>query len=192
MDASIPLLVLTVVNLVILLGVVRRLNQLGAQPRSGPPVAAAPSGSPAVAPGRTVGDFVATATGGGDFVATATGGEPISAGALNGRTLVALFTVHCRLCEALKPRFRAYARAFDGGRAQVLAVIVAPRREHPELGPDLADVAQVVIEPIGGPVSTAFGVDAYPEFLLLNDRVVLAVGAKLEALPGIVASAAAA
>jgi hypothetical protein len=76
---------------------------------------------------------------------------------------------------------------FPGGRDQVLAVIVAPRHEHAGLGHDLSGVARVVTEPVGGAVSTAFGVDAYPEFWLLHERVVLAAGAKPEALPGIVA-----
>jgi hypothetical protein len=182
MEASIPILGLSVVNLILLLGVVRRVNQLAGQPRSGRPVATAPASSAAVVPGDKLGDFVATTT----------DGEPITANALAGRTLVAFLTVHCRLCEELTPRLRACAQAFPGGRGQVLVVIVVPRREHPGLGHDLAGVARVVTEPAGGAVSTAFGVHAYPGFFLLHDRVVLAVGAKPEALPGVAAGTAAA
>ena len=143
--------VLSLVNLALLLGVIRRLDTLRQQ--------GAPEESPLPRPGTKIG-------------ATAVPG-------LTGRTLVAFFAEHCTVCADLVPAFAAFARDFPGDHVLVVAVQQnGDTRRYAEL----TDLARVVVEPPGGPVAAAFGVDGFPTFLLLADNVVLAAASKVELL----------
>jgi thiol-disulfide isomerase/thioredoxin len=162
--AFVTLTVLTCANLVLLLGVVRRLNRLTVP-------AARRTGLPK--PGAAVGKFTATTT----------EGHRVGTKDLSGPRLVGFFTVGCPPCDAFKPAFRTHAATFPGGRDQVLALIVGGKGDPTTLAAELADIARVVVEPAEGPVSTAFGVTGFPMACLLNGATITATGLDLNSFP---------
>jgi thiol-disulfide isomerase/thioredoxin len=149
---------LTLLNLVLTLGVIRRLREHTALLSNRPehPELMRPAGAQA-----------------DEFAATTTDGEPVSRDLLTGRTLVAHLSTTCAPCRERLPEFLAVAAEFDGGRSQVLAVVSrsgdgdAVAAEYVER---LAPVARVVVEFGRGPVATAFGVSGFPSFAVVEDR----------------------
>jgi thiol-disulfide isomerase/thioredoxin len=160
---------MSALNLVLLLAVVRRLDQLS-RDLTGDRTAV--EEDPLPTPGTAVGGF-ATVT---------LDGEPLSRADLSGRTLVGFFSTGCAVCEVLAPRFRSFAAAFPGGRERVLAIVAGVRGEAAEPAGLLREAARVVAEPFGGPVAAAFGVTAFPIFFLVEDGVVAVVAMKPEGL----------
>jgi thiol-disulfide isomerase/thioredoxin len=158
---------LSFVNLVLLLGVARRLNRLTAAAPAAEQLA-----SPLPRPGTPIGSFI-TAT---------TEGERLNTKDLTGHLLVGFFTTNCPPCERFTPGFCSLAGTFAGGRDNVLAIIVGGSGDPAALARELDDVARVVVEPQGGPVSTAFAVDAFPAACLLRDGVITAADFDLESL----------
>lgn len=160
-------------NLILSLGVIRRLREhadILERQRSG----AAEPDSLMLGAGSVVGRY-ATAT---------TGGETVSRESLAGQTLVGFFSPGCRACEERRSSFIDYAKAVPGGAARVLAVVIGSGADAADLERELAPVARVVIEDHDGAVGTAFGVRAYPAFILVNeDGVVTASSLMIEDLP---------
>jgi hypothetical protein len=157
--AAVAFLALAVclLNLLLTLGVIRRLRahsellsklSSGRQPH------------PILAEGRTVEPFEAVAS----------TGEPLSRDGLSGRTLVGAFTPHCSACEEKLPAFVDYAKAFPGGRDQVIAVVVAPEDAADTYRARLEPVARVVVEPpMTGGVRTALSLNSFPAFGVLDE-----------------------
>lgn len=163
-----------VLNLVLTLGVIRRLREHTAlldRLQAGPG-AGMPDQMPA---GAEVGEFAATTT----------DGEPLSHELLAGQTLVGFFSPTCQPCKERLPEFLEVAPDVPGGRQQVLAVAVGGEQECANLVADLAPVARVVVEPPSaeGPVSQAFKTSSYPTFGVLEGRRVVASGHELASLP---------
>ena len=163
--AVVTLAVLSCVNLVLLLGVVRKLNKM-----NGSAAAPAKKELPAPRPGTAVGDFTAVTA----------DGEPFGTKDLIGWRLVGFFTVGCPLCDAFKPDFRANAAAFPGGRDQVLAIVAGGKGDPKALAAEFADVAHVIVERPAGPVGTAFGVTSYPMACLLKANTVAKAGLDID------------
>lgn len=152
---------LTVLNLVLTLGVVRRLREHTAL------LSAAPSSAPLMLAAGEQAD---------EFVASTVDGEPVARDLLAGHTVVAFLSTSCTPCRERLPELIETARAAAGGRRQVLAVINgSDERTAQEYAERLAPVARVVVEPPRGPVTTAFGVRAFPSFAIVDDRGVIAV-----------------
>lgn len=166
----VTLAVLACVNLVLLLGVARRLNALDAV------APAAPAGKELPQPGTAVGDFAAVTT----------DGEPFGTKDLTGWRLVGFFTVGCPLCDVFKSDFRARAATFSGGRDQVLAVVAGGKGDPAALAAEFADVARVIVEKPVGPVGTAFGVSSYPVACLLKATTVATAGLDLDSITRLV------
>jgi hypothetical protein len=120
-----------------------------------------------------------------DFAATTTDGEPISRDLLSGQTLVGVLSPSCSACQERLPEFVAKAKSFPGGRSQVLAVLAGERDEVEEYRERLAPVARVVIEPLlEGTVAAALKVQGYPAFAVLDATgTVLADGLEPNQLP---------
>lgn len=163
---------LGVVNLLLCVGIIRRLREhteiLDAQLGDG---GSNRSPAPMYAVGQTIGDFDATTV----------DGTAVSRATLTGTTMVGIFTIGCTPCQERLPLFVEQAAHRD--RAQVLAVVAGTPDDSADYVARLAAVARVVREDDDGPVTTAFGVEGFPSFALVDaDGVVLASGTKLGAL----------
>jgi peroxiredoxin len=119
----------------------------------------------------------------GPFAAATTGGDPVEHADLRGPTLVGFLSASCPACAESLPSFVARARAVPGGRERVLAVVVGDDEATGELRERLAPVARVVVEHTAGPVARAFGVDGFPAFALLADDRVVASHFALDRVP---------
>jgi thiol-disulfide isomerase/thioredoxin len=81
----------------------------------------------------------------------------------------------CPPCKELAPRFIDFASTFPGGRDHVWAVIEGEQEDPAWLAALLGRVANVVVEPVRGPASTAFGIDEFPTVFLLDGDIITAV-----------------
>jgi thiol-disulfide isomerase/thioredoxin len=158
---------LTVANLLLTFGVIRRLREHAEQ------LAERPAGG-----SREM--LIGVGAAPDDFVAMTTAAEPVSRASIAGGQLVGFFTPGCAPCEELAPRFLDRAMTTPGGRERVLAVVVAEPEEAADTVRLFEPVAKVVVEPRGGGVEKAFGVRAYPAVCLLGeDGTVLDSGLSL-------------
>jgi thiol-disulfide isomerase/thioredoxin len=157
--------VLGLLNLVLTVGVIRRLRGEGASTMvDGDGVEVTPN----------VGDEI------GDFLTSTVDGEPVSRASMAG-TLVAFLSPTCPPCRAAVPDLVRYA---DGpGAGQVTAVVTGDEHEVASLVSTLGPVARVITEEPFGPVSTAFAVRSFPTFCrVTGDATVAAVGFTLSAV----------
>lgn len=107
------------------------------------------------------------------FTTTSTTGEAVSLADLAEPTLVGFFAPDCPSCEEKLPSFVSYARAFPGGKRRTLAV-VAGEAGGVKYRTALAEVAAaVVVERELGPVQKAFGTSGFPAFAVVVDGVVV-------------------
>lgn len=152
----------TLINLVLLLGVVRRLREhetrLASMTGGGPPVLIAPAG------GRV-----------GPFTARSVDGRPVDEHSTNA-ALIGFFSPECGSCHERLPDFRAAAGAHTG---PVLAVVVEDGGDAAPLVDALRTCATVVLEAPTGPVAEAFAVRGFPAFALVTDGTVRASGYEL-------------
>ncbi|WP_439679703.1 peroxiredoxin family protein [Embleya sp. MST-111070] len=159
--AVVLLALITAVNLLLTLGVIRRLREPsspahGGHAPSDPPEHGLPLGAqPEV------------------FTATTTEGEQVSDSDVYG--MVGFFSAQCEPCHTLAPRFAEQARVM--GRERVIAVIAG---DDPELAAILAPVARVIREDYDGAVQAAFHNSWTPSvYLLGRDRRVVASGGRM-------------
>jgi hypothetical protein len=146
--------VLGLLNLVLTLGVIRRLREHTELISSRPPQA-----PDAMLPaGTTIADFVATTLDGG--VVTR---EDIS-----DMTLVAFLSPACDLCEEQVPLLLERAREMPGGRDRVWVVVVGKGEETQPYAERFREVATVFIEPANAPLPLAFSLNGYPAFGLVD------------------------
>lgn len=158
---------LCLVNLVLTLGMVRRLRD---QAR----LIQAMTGVMPPAGGVPVGEKL------DEFTATTIAGAPMSSGLLADRTLVGFFSPGCQPCAEQLPRFVSQARSMPDGMRQVLAVVDAEPAGSQEYLERLGPVAQVVREGPDGAARRAFQVTGFPTFFLVGaGGVVLASGATM-------------
>jgi thiol-disulfide isomerase/thioredoxin len=166
---------LSLLNLVLMVGVIRRLRDHtqrldGLYERTGGP-----------GPGLAAGEVA------DEFEATTSEGETLSAASLGERTLIGFFSPSCAPCKELAPKFAELAAGRDG----VIAVISGLPEETSDMHDLLSPVAKIVSGgPDGGPLAKAFRVDAFPRVFLVDEtRTVLAAGHTLEALDGVLTPA---
>ncbi|MFI7416635.1 TlpA family protein disulfide reductase [Nonomuraea sp. NPDC049684] len=146
---SILLCALCLAGLVLMLGVARRLQEHGklidalyevVEQRGGP-------GAKGLAAGEVAGAFdVRTVD-----------GDRVARDLLPEGTVVAFLSSDCGRCRTELPELASWAARQD--RSRVLVVVDAE-----PLARTLSPVAQVVVEPDGGPVTGAFQVDSFPSF----------------------------
>ncbi|CAM5357048.1 TlpA disulfide reductase family protein [Streptomyces pilosus] len=142
---------LSIANLILTLGVVRRLR---AQRDGSPPAA---KGDPFQGSGLSVGQRV------GGFSAHDTEGRPLTRDSLREGMLVAFLSPGCLPCEELLPSVVESARAAGPGR--VLAAVVL--NEDDGARPDafvaaLSPVATVVVTRLDGELARAFDIQGMP------------------------------
>jgi hypothetical protein len=162
LGAVVVLAVLSLVNLLLILGVVRRLRDYDAR------LAGGGLDGPAlmrVEVGARVPDVTTQAVDGQAVRLPA--GEP---------ALVGFFSPECDACHERLDDFR---RAVAAHRGPAVAVVVRDGGDVAALSAGLTGVS-VVVEDLGGPVTAAFGVQAFPMFVHLDaDGRVLARGYEL-------------
>jgi thiol-disulfide isomerase/thioredoxin len=159
----------TLFNLLLLFGVIRRLRLQETPARRPEPLAPA---------GTLVGDFAAVIT----------AGDTVRRGDLPGDAVVGFFSPGCEPCEALMPEFIAYAEGLPTGPDSVLAVVVGQAGEAAQVAAAaerLSRVARVVVEEApGGPVAEAFRVHGFPAVFRLDGAGrVLSSGTTLDRQP---------
>ncbi|WP_051864581.1 TlpA family protein disulfide reductase [Streptosporangium roseum] len=145
--------ILCVFNLLLLLGVVRRVRQQSISPQ------------PAQGPG--VGDEIA------QFSAQTTRNEEVTADTIQDGTVVAFFMPNCGPCHEIMPRFIEYAEA--PGTA-TLAVMLSADSDSADDLRRLESVTDVVVESFLGTVATAFKVKSTPTFVTVMDGKVKQLG----------------
>ncbi|MEV0597251.1 TlpA family protein disulfide reductase [Nonomuraea cavernae] len=154
-------------NLILIFGVIRRLREHEKA------LAVRPASDQILPIGGAVGDFTAVTV----------DGDPLTRAHLTGRTAVGFFSTTCAPCLERLPEFVDYARAFSGGRDQVLVVVVT---RQPEEAQDFVgqarSVARVVVERYEGPIATAFAVTAFPTLAVVDEGTTVAGGTTLEDL----------
>jgi hypothetical protein len=160
---------LCLLDLLLTFGVIRRLREhtdILAGARDGkPPVTG-------LAAGQSPGAFSAATTD-GDLVSNVT-----------GLRVVAFFSSSCPACPGMVPPFVEYVNSHGMGRDSVLAVVAGSAGEPPPYLAQLAEAAQVRIEPAGGEVIRAFKVEAFPAFCVLDsDGALIASGHDPSVLP---------
>ncbi|MFF4623418.1 TlpA family protein disulfide reductase [Nonomuraea jabiensis] len=136
--------VLCLLNLLLTVGVIRRLRKQAASAASLPPMEE----------GLAIGEKIP------EFAATTTGGEPISDELIEGPALIGFFSPSCQPCRELMPRFIDHARRSP---AAVLAVVVTDSDKEAVADVErLAEVARVVVEVPHAAIQSAFRVTGYP------------------------------
>jgi hypothetical protein len=117
------------------------------------------------------------------FTAATTDGSALAGPA--GLRLVGFFSSSCSACPERVPPFTDYVRANAIGRSEVLAVLLThDRTTPPPYLDELAQVAQVSMQPDDSQVVDAFRVDGFPAFCLLDaDGAVMASGFDPATLP---------
>jgi hypothetical protein len=149
--------VLSVVNLVVSYGVIRRLREHEQKFADG-----FGGGQPGnlVLP---VGEKVAA------FTTTDLAGNPVSLTTLDGPALVGFFSASCEPCGEVIPRFIATAAGWPGGARRVLAVVTDDGGPaYQDYLASLSRVATVVGSEQAKPVSTAFGLKGVPGICVIE------------------------
>lgn len=141
---------LSMANLLLMVGVIRRLRKMATQSEFGSPMM----------DGLLVGERMP------EFAAMTTAGEPVTHELVSGPALIAFFSPGCPPCEELLPRFIARARTSS---SQAFAVVVAdPGEDVAEKVERLREVARVVVEPPMGDLQRAFKVQGYPTVYVID------------------------
>lgn len=150
---------LTLVNLVLTLGVIRRLREHSEKFTA--LAKSAPRPEPMIGPGKRPAPFSATAV----------DGTLVSHRDLTEGSLVAFFSPTCDSCAEWLPRFVEAAAALPRGQRQALAVVIASEHlSNSEMVAKLRPVATVVVEGEKGPIAEAFEVTGYPAMGRLDEN----------------------
>lgn len=140
--------VLGLLNLVLVLGVIKRLRESAqSAPIDSPKVTIGPGDKPE------------------PFAVEAADGSVVDSDGLAG-ALVGFLSPDCDACHERLPQFLAYAEAV--GRDRTIAVLVGTPDEVAEMAARIRPVARVVMEPSYGPMATAFSTIGYPAVVLLD------------------------
>ncbi|WP_214324389.1 hypothetical protein [Nonomuraea sediminis] len=156
--------VLCLLDLVLTLGVVRRLKEHTKLVDALYEIVGT-MGAPA---GPAVGEVV------GEFDAATVDGTRVTRDQLPDQAVVAFLSPDCRGCREQLPAFTAWAA--DQDRPRVFVVVDSQSADTAELVATLAPVAQVIAGEAGEPVGKAFGVQTFPTFFQV------AAGGKLLAM----------
>lgn len=163
---------LTLLNLLLTLGVIRRLREhtdlLSRRVVDNPAEAKV-----MLDPGQEPAGFVVTAQDGG----------VIDSAMLAQRSLVAFLSPGCDLCHEQLPEFIGYAGHFSNGRDATVAVVVGDHEQAHELVSRLTPVAKVVLEDKDGAMCKAFDVKGYPAYAVVDGGVIVASGYRMDSLP---------
>lgn len=152
--------VLCVLDLLLTLGVIRRLREHTSRLDNLGVAGYATNALPMV--GEKVGEFTVTTI----------DGRSVSRDSLMRETLVGFFSPACGSCKEKLPDFADHAHRWVNDRRQVLAVVTGPTEQATEIAKmveSLRPLGMTVVDGERGPVSRAFKADYTPTFCLLDD-----------------------
>ncbi|GAA3727610.1 hypothetical protein GCM10022225_06200 [Plantactinospora mayteni] len=153
-------IVVTLLNLILTLGVIRRLRNHSEQLLS--ISMAVPRPQPLIAVGKRPSPFRAT---------TVDGAQVNEADLARDGAMAGFFSTTCSSCAEWLPRFVEAARALPAGPRHVLAVVVAEKAaDAADMVEQLRGIAMVVVEERKGPVGEAFEVTGYPAMCRLDEH----------------------
>ena len=162
-------------DLVLTLGVLRRLREHEARLEKAPDYGSLDNLASSLMPGSRPDPFTATTTDGG----------VVTLDDLVDGTVVAFMSPHCKSCVANLPSFVEHVGVMPAGRRQVIAVVMGEEVEAKPMAARLEPVAQVVVEHMNGPLAAAFKVTAMPViFVLKGDGMVAATSYEIDQLLG--------
>lgn len=141
-----------VLNLLLTLGVIRRLREHTTRLAALPPDGLGPPSDLVLAVGERPAEFHAVTV----------EGDEVSLASLATPALLGFFSPDCPPCQEWIPRFVRAAGELPQGRKQALAVVVGNVTGAGDEVAQLRQVAQVVVEQLDGPVSRAFAVKGWP------------------------------
>ncbi|GAA1011099.1 hypothetical protein Aple_056970 [Acrocarpospora pleiomorpha] len=152
-------LCLTLLNLVLILGIARKVGR-------GAGVTPIPAGHLQLSssPGTPIGEFVATST----------QGVTVSRAALELGTVFAFLSPDCAPCQQAMPAFLSYATMNKGTVVSVLS-----GDYDGDVMATLEALGPVLVEVPNGPVARAFGVIGVPVFVTVGVGNVLATSSKI-------------
>ncbi|MFC0628093.1 TlpA family protein disulfide reductase [Kribbella deserti] len=110
--------------------------------------------------------IVAVGTPIASFTATALDGLEVAPA---GGTVLGFFSTRCDTCAESLPGFLAYAEPL--GKERVIAIVNGDEPMLTEMAEKLSKVARVVIEAHDGPVARAVGVVGTPTLVVLDDNL---------------------
>ncbi len=160
-------------NIILTMGIVRRLREMNAKERT----VTAPKGDmPSVM--RTEGEQVEA------FEGVTVRNEPVSEQFLSvGPVLTGVFAYGCSSCHERIPEFISLIKSQGFDRDRVLVILVGKHADFTEELPLLDPIATVIVEGRQGPVARALGVKAYPALAVIGaDGMVRTSGPGVESL----------
>ena len=157
-------------NLVLTLGVIRRLREHTELLANRVPP------GPSIRPAGETAD---------DFTTTTVDGRTFRRGDFADGTLMGFFSPGCSACAKQLAQFLELAASWPGGPERTVAVVMGAAESSRALCEELGQVVGTVVregeEPL---VSLAFGVTAFPAYAVVDAGGVVAAGAlNMEALP---------
>lgn len=169
---------LCVLDLLLTVGVLRRLREHGERLAGLPPQSSTESLMAQAL--KSAGDRIE------DFTTTTVDGREVSRARLSGHTLVGFFSTYCEPCrDSVRPFAELVARR-AGGWDQALAVVVGEPADAVDFVAGFGEGARVIVEretADPGPVVNAFSVMGYPVYCMVDELgVVLATDMKPERL----------
>ncbi|MEV4019591.1 hypothetical protein AB0J35_54830 [Nonomuraea angiospora] len=159
---------LCLVNLLLMLGLVRRLREHTKLLDALYEMVGMMGAPGAGAGGPAVGDVV------GEFAATTVEGNRVTRDLLPDGTVVAFLSPDCQGCREQIPQLASWAAGQDPAR--VLVVVDSRSGDPAQVVTALAPVAQVIVDDATKPLADTFGVHVFPTLLQL------AAGGRLDAV----------
>jgi thiol-disulfide isomerase/thioredoxin len=173
--ALVVLSALTLLNLLLFLGVMRRLREHSELLSKGAGNGGADNEG-LLAAGETVADFTATTV----------DGDAVGLADLRDGAMVAFFSPTCAPCRERLPEFVEAATAVPAADRQAYAVIIGDAAEAAGMAEQLSPAARVVTGPTTVPMVEAFGAESFPALYRMGpDGVVAASGHTLAVYPAL-------
>lgn len=153
-------------NLLLILGIVRRMRQMG-------PIIPPEYIESGPQPGMPLPEFA---------VGTTDGSRADSSAFSGGRGLVAFLSVGCSACSAQLPLLRNYIANERIDVSRSLVLVSGDPDGQSEYARAASAFAHVVVEDMNGPLMKTFGIKAFPTVLALRDGRVHANAPSVSAL----------
>jgi hypothetical protein len=165
---SVIAVAISLFNLLLILGIVRRMRQTGL---TIPPEYLEVESGPK--PGASIPEFV---------VRTTVGDDADSAAFNVGRGLIAFLSVGCSACSAQLPLLASYIARERIDPTRSLVFVSGDPDGVSDYATRASAFARVVVEDANGALTTAFGIRAFPTVLALHDGRVRANAPSVTAL----------